>query len=81
MEDMTMTHDTTQTYRLTIYGADARTILRESDHGSYRQTRRSIADYERRHGRHCHSIDAIPAPDRSDARARDDYRLRHGIVA
>lgn len=45
------------TYRLRIYSLDARTIERQSTHSSYRSARRSVYDYERRHGRRPHVID------------------------
>lgn len=65
-------------HRLTIYGPDLHTVVRTTDHATRHQAERSIADYERRHGRAAHSIDALPMPAPDDAQGWDDYRQRHG---
>ena len=44
-------------YTLRIYAIDARTIIRVTTHRTWAQARRSLYDYERRHGRHCNAID------------------------
>lgn len=49
---------TSPKYRLVIYASDARTQVRTSLHGTWQQARRSLYDYERRHGRHPHAIDS-----------------------
>ena len=69
---------TTIIYRLTIYRDRA---ARVTEHDTRAQAQRSITDYERRHGRQMHSIDALPVPGRNDAAGWDAYRLRHGIAA
>ena len=67
------------TYSLTIYARDARTIRRQTTHATAAQARRSLARYEARHGRHCHSIDRQPLPACDDARGWDRYRCDAGI--
>jgi len=64
---------------LTIYGPDATTIVRVTQHPDRASAVRSIQRYERRHGRHAHSIDEVPMPATHDAQGWDDYRQSHGI--
>ena len=61
-------------YHLTIYAADARSVIRQTTHATYLKAARSAAEYERRHGRHCHAIDRQPVPSPNDARGWDAYR-------
>jgi hypothetical protein len=62
-------------YRLTIYESDAHTIARVSVHETHRQARRSLYDYERRHGRRPAVIQRdVPPPTSSDARSWDEWR-------
>lgn len=68
-------------YTLRIYESDARAVARETEHATKAQARRSLYDYERRHGRRPNDIsrNPIPGPDAS-AQDWDDYRLAHGIA-
>ena len=43
---------------LRIYDLSATRLVRETTHASRAQAVRSLYDYERRHGRHPHVIDA-----------------------
>lgn len=67
--------------QLTIYAADARTVLRQTTHATRPAAFRALRRYEARHGRHPNSIDRLPQPHPNDAPAWDAYRLRGGIAA
>ena len=47
-------------YELRIYASNARNIIRLTTHATWEQAKRSLYDYERRHGRHCNAIDHVP---------------------
>jgi hypothetical protein len=62
-------------YRLIIYELDARTIARETIHATHKQARRSLYDYERRHGRRPAVIQRdVQPPNTSDARSWEQWR-------
>lgn len=49
----------TTAYVLRIYDSSATKIVRQTEHATRKQALRSVRDFERRHGRAPHAIDAV----------------------
>ena len=49
----------TTAYVLRIYDSSATQIVRQTEHATRKQALRSVRDFERRHGRAPHAIDAV----------------------